>query len=609
MNIYIKKYYGQTDIYECEFNSERIINQRGFSLLTKPISFCDNKKSIFNKLYNFEGEKLISGYLGLNSYFDIYLDIIDNTNIKTSIMPSFLSTYYTSFNNLAKYLKKNIEYNLDFYVDHLIKLEPGFNANVFIYNSYKNITINSTFPTAHLKGYSFKIKSNNEDAMVYFYEKLKQIIIQTKIESEKGKNIEIKLKYKYSYIVDFGFEGYNPVNLEYYNIKYGNTIFIENIYDKLKTELVENEYLYFYLFRTNDFNYDHIEIKYSENLNNPNNDYSFNVIRKNEENKTLIINNINKIKIKYHINFCEYPHNVSMFYQSGKSENEKLYIFNNENRTTSKLIDKNNDLKLRFKSEEDFIFSYSFIDNADILAKRNKTWKKEREVLTNLYIENISIKKINDEFSNIISIKFYPNYKASSTRYIIVIIPKTNNNTFDIISNPCHITRLVTEKNKDIKIINLFDTGENGLINVDVDISDLLSISNKFFINIISQELRFDKELHFYTPRQFDFIEEKTIEINIDNENIFDFKKQKTYFNLSYTKLSKINEMFLLYYKLEKIIPIIIRIYHPDGKKESFNIDKLEGYINFLCDKNGSYKIEFEREEINNLKNDNNDVK
>ena len=34
----------------------------------------------------------------------------------------------------AKYLKKDIEYTLDFETDHLVKLEPGFDAEVTIYN-------------------------------------------------------------------------------------------------------------------------------------------------------------------------------------------------------------------------------------------------------------------------------------------------------------------------------------------------------------------------------------------------------------------------------------------------------------------------------------------
>ena len=591
--IYFKKIFGSTDIYECNFNSESI-NNNDYSNFTKPISFVDEKKSILNKLYTFKETKLLIGYLAPNSYFDIYIDLIDNYKITISSFP------FNLFNNAAKYLQKDKEYNIDFNANHLIKLEPGFNTNVYIYNKYNTIILNSTFPTAHLKGNNFNIKAD-DNAMVYLYEKLIPIFTQVKIKPEKNKNIEIKLNNYDIYVIDFGFEGYNPMNDIYldrnaYTFANGGTVLIENYYDKLKTELVENENLYLYHSAGLD-----VIINYSENLNNPNNEYTFYMIPKDSEEKTLIINNINKNRIKFLINYCQSPHNVNMFYQTSIT-NETLFIFNNSQKEL--ILSKNQySAKLRFESEEDFIFSYSFYDERDI-SIQNGEWKKDREELE-LKIEEISIKKINDEYSNTISIKFNPNYKASTTRYIITIIPKTKSNTFDIVSNRCYITKLVTQKSKEIKIINIADTGENGLITVDADISDFLKISNKFVITIISQELRFDKKLNYYPPKEFYYNTEEPKRINIKSEIKFDILK-KPYFDLPYTKLSEMNEMFLLNYKLEELIHAIIHIYHPDGKEEIFKTNKIEGYINFLCDKSGSYKIEFENEEINNFGNNNN---
>ena len=57
--------------------------------------------------------------------------------------------------------------------------------------------------------------------------------------------------------------------------------------------------------------------------------------------------------------------------------------------------------------------------------------KRKRSINKFIY-RKCFYKKINDELSNIISINFYPNYKASSTRYIIAVTPKTKNKTFDI---------------------------------------------------------------------------------------------------------------------------------------------------------------------------------
>ena len=216
------------------------------------------------------------------------------------------------------------------------------------------------------------------------------------------------------------------------------------------------------------------------------------VIPKNEENNTLIINNLNMNKIQYNINFCKSPHDITMFYHSGTSLDEESFEFNSEKTEEDQNINKN-PFRLRFESNEDFIFSYSFIDREDELVYINDLdWIYERDELVYLIIEEVNINNIINKVSNVISIKFYPNYKYSPTRYIIVIAPKYGNYKEENFSNPCFITRLVTEKVEGIQIVNVVDTGENDFIHVDVDISNLLiDKNNKFIINIISQELRF----------------------------------------------------------------------------------------------------------------------
>ena len=73
VNIYFKKLYGATDLLECNPDS---IDKRDLSVLTKPIAYCKDKQSILNRIYNFEGTKLITGYLDYNSVFDIYIELI-----------------------------------------------------------------------------------------------------------------------------------------------------------------------------------------------------------------------------------------------------------------------------------------------------------------------------------------------------------------------------------------------------------------------------------------------------------------------------------------------------------------------------------------------------
>jgi len=82
VNIFIKKFYGETDFYECDADS---IDKNDLNILTKPITSCKNKKSIFNIIITLDGTKLLSGYLDYNSYLDIYVEIDDEEDTNISI--------------------------------------------------------------------------------------------------------------------------------------------------------------------------------------------------------------------------------------------------------------------------------------------------------------------------------------------------------------------------------------------------------------------------------------------------------------------------------------------------------------------------------------------
>ncbi len=71
------------------------------------------------------------------------------------------------------------------------------------------------------------------------------------------------------------------------------------------------------------------------------------------------------------------------------------------------------------------------------------------------------------------------------------------------IINPCYITKLATEKPKGTKTINVVDIGEKDSIEIDIDISDILGKTDRYILNIISQEIRFDKKINYYTPITF----------------------------------------------------------------------------------------------------------
>ena len=112
------------------------------------------------------------------------------------------------------------------------------------------------------------------------------------------------------------------------------------------------------------------------------------------------------------------------------------------------------------------------------------------------------IEKKNNK-DNVIKIKFNPNYKQSSTRYIILIGQKNNVNTLDNFKDPCFIVDLLNKKPQGVLIDVIYDIGETTPIEAEVDISNILHNENKYVMNIISQELRFEKRIRFYEPKEF----------------------------------------------------------------------------------------------------------
>ena len=132
VNIYFKKYYGNSNIYEISLES---YNTNDLLFLTKPIKTYENEKSILNQLLSLNSNKLYSGFLDYQTLYDIYIDI-DNEDhfVKMQVEDN-------PFSNLMKLFKPNINYILDFEVDHLIKLDPNFNAEITITDSEKNYNI------------------------------------------------------------------------------------------------------------------------------------------------------------------------------------------------------------------------------------------------------------------------------------------------------------------------------------------------------------------------------------------------------------------------------------------------------------------------------------
>ena len=495
INFYIKKFFGDTTLYECSNE----LNLYDLSILTTPFNNCEDKQSIFNRLFTFKGTKILSGYLSSNSYMDIYLELNDDSR-KIKISPIINGT----FNSASKYIKKGEIYTIDFTVDHMVKIEILDNIQVTIYNDNSTIKLNSENPNAEIKGNKYYVKTNI-NTMIYFYGRLFKLIKQVELDpNQNGKYLTINTnKEEISYAIDSGFKGYNPLNIGLFSknkIRNDSTLYIENIYDRMKNLLVKNENMYLYYINPEDDEDVKIEISYYDSLNNPNNDYTFTVIPGNSEEKSLIIYNAIKEKIHYQVNFCGEPHNVKMLYKSKSDEEYNELIFTAEKTAYYEDIEESG-TKINFKSDKEFIFSYSFDDKAEEKFKNYEPWYNERKELTDLKIIQV-IDKYSDD--NILSITFKPNYKNSNTKYIIVIVTGNKRYTVENLSNPCFIAKLVNIREDGVKIENVFDPGLNDTITVYVDINDILDKeNNNYVVGIISQELRYEKKLNFYSALNF----------------------------------------------------------------------------------------------------------
>ena len=159
-------------------------------------------------------------------------------------------------------------------------------------------------------------------------------------------------------------------------------------------------------------NEDQIIINYSDNLNHPKNEYNFLYIPKNEPEKSLIINNFKNEKVRFRINYCSNPNTIKMHFHPQQKSAELTFEFNKDITMVEYENEYNLTSKLSFDSTEDFVFSYSFIDQADIDIDNNEEWINERNVSTDLTIKEI----IQNEKDFSYTIKFNPNYKYSTTR-------------------------------------------------------------------------------------------------------------------------------------------------------------------------------------------------
>ena len=509
LNLYIKQIYGGSELYECNADD---VDEKDLTFLTTPISNvkCKNKKSVFNRLFTLDGTKILSGYIAPDSYFDIYAEVEkESTNIDVSPAMSQL----TKMNHASKYLRKNIQYNINFLLNHMIKLEPGSGAEVTITKGTTNYILNAQNPTVELTGKGYTIKSNN-DAMVYFLGRLSEWeVVQREIDMEQSKGKIIKVSnVDDDIMIDIGFDGFYPSTVPIdFERRENGVHYFDNIYEKVKGQLIKGEKVYIYHYYGKN---QRLKIEYvSKSLGNKNNDFNIFYIPGTNEENTLLINTYEIKYIKPDLHFCNDNIIFKLSYLLSNEEEESA-IFTKENITKLTKLSQielfRGDNKISFTSNQPFVFSYSYYDLVDNdYFKDNKAFLSERKIFEDLTIEEVGDK---NNIDDMIKIKFKPNYNQSSTRYIIIIAQQNSQNTLDKFKDNCYIAELLNNRNTGVKVDTIYDIGDKDLIEAEVDISDILHSGNKYLVNIISQELRFDKKIHFYQPKDFSHVAKKPID-------------------------------------------------------------------------------------------------
>ena len=348
--------------------------------------------------------------------------------------------------------------------------------------------MNQKNQTGVVIGKNFKIKSN-ENAMIYFYPKTKKF--QKKIDPKIDEIVEIKTHPKgiLHFSIDFGFEGFEPPNME--EDYYENILYLENIYNKLEINLTQGEYLYIYYDTNRE---DILELNYIKNkiiLS----DYKYNFILMKKDNLSVnqyIIPNLKRRKINLQINHCNnnwpiYKYKIKINFENSKTEEYSGKILN-----LSYYLDFLGKpfYRFSFESEDNFILTYT--ESGDDIIPNNRI-KYDNSTINDITI--INEKKIN--------INFNTNYKNSLTKYIIMITPDEKNNTFENLKNFCFLTELINKKQENFIAEEIYDIGENDFISIDIDISKLSCENKNCTVNIISQELRYEQFLNFYEPKFF----------------------------------------------------------------------------------------------------------
>ena len=391
------------------------------------------------------------------------------------------------FNNLGQLLEENKLYYLNFTVDHIIKLDNNFLDSEIIFidkSKIKYILNKENKVIRNLKGNDITVKSNKK-ALIYFYKRINESgIIELEFDkTQSGKimkfniaNISKKnITANINMVKDFGFSGYYPmINEKSYNkIKLNENkyeVYIENLYDKLiKNDLYENEGEKFivFIYPFNESEFEISNIVYINNLMTKKNKFNMEIIPANS-NGVFILNLNYFSNNNYYYQFFMCKSKEIIFTINNSNNNYSKYYINENKQIFFENSLENEILIHTFKSDNEFLFSYTF-DN---------------------YISNPFIKyKILSIFeleNNILQIKF-ESVSEYYDNYYILIARKDDKNNIESFSDICYISKLFIKNDFNsifVKSIYRKPQNDSNIIidNIDINFTNLSENNNKDFV-------------------------------------------------------------------------------------------------------------------------------
>ena len=388
------------------------------------------------------------------------------------------------------------------------------------------------------------------------------------------------------YLIDVGFEGYAPFYNKSFNalpnyfFSSSGTFYFPNNYNKLKTELIEGEKLFLYYYIDSSINMPDYTLyeNYYDNLRHINNNQHFLVIPKNDEKeKSLVIRSKSIEQFWFKAYYCSnsdgtIPTVSINDYGDMELEDSKILTYYHYS---------DDIINLKFNSNFEFVFSYSFFDKVD----DSISWINLENERTIIHYLNIKTAEINFN-ENLALVQFIPNYIKSSTRYFIVIGPKNTTFTLESFNNPCLLVKLITENSIEVKVYEAMGVGDE-YIDVNIDIKDLITENEnnkEFIVNVVSSELRFDKSLNIYKARLF----ETSNKIQFYDE--IKFSGEDLYFDLDYYRPNNTSEIFIFYKKsISSNFNLIIET--PNLEVKSFIVNDTSKYYLFQTSSDGPYSL------------------